>query len=129
MKKLTEELAKKRIQDYFASRKREKRGSDGEVLLGKGGEVLYEEFPCTVTGLALALGFSTREGLESVKNKKIKALLDRALLRIEEQAEEKLFSKDTFQGAKLFLESNFKRYRAEGGEERVSMGVFTTWAE
>ncbi len=131
MKKLTEENVTKRIRAYFASRRVERRNQEGEVMLGKGGEVLYEERPCTVTGLALALGFSCREDFSSIRNKKIKALVDRALLRIEESAEEKLFSKDTFHGAKLFLETNFERWRGEGAatESAEGLGVCTLWAE
>lgn len=131
MKKMTEEAVRQKIQDYFDSRKTEKRDQEGQVILGKGGEVLYEEKPCTVTGLALALGFSDRESLFSLENKKIKALVDRALLSIEENAEEKLFSKDTFHGAKLFLETNFRRWRGEGEEPEgdTGLGVCTLWAE
>ena len=129
MKKLTEETVKKRIQAYFESRKVPRRGAEGEILLGKGGEILFDERPCTVTGLALALGFSQREELEGIKNKKIKALVNRALLRIEEYAEEKLFFKDTFHGAKLFLEANYKRWQGEVAEENTSLGIFTAWAE
>ncbi|MBR5296106.1 MAG: hypothetical protein IKU24_05905 [Clostridia bacterium] len=131
MKKLTEEGATKKICAYFASRKIEKRNQEGEILLGKGGEVLYDEKPYTVTGLALALGFSRREELLNIKNKKIKALIDRALLKIEENAEEKLFSKDTFHGAKLFLEANFDRWSEEGIEAQSAdgLGVCTQWAE
>ena len=74
MKKITEEFVRKEIRAYFESRKKERVDQDGQVILGKGGEVLYEEKPCTVTGLALALGFSDRESLFSIRNKKIKAL-------------------------------------------------------
>lgn len=129
MKKLTEDSAKKRILAYFASRMTEKRDTEGNVLLNKSGEVLYDEKPCTVTGLALALGFSQREALFQIKNKKIKVLVDRALLKIEEYAEEKLFCKDTFHGAKLFLEANYKRWQGEEGEEIAGLGVCSQWAE
>ena len=131
MKKMTEEQVTQRICAYFDSRKIERRNQEGDVMIGKGGEVLYEEKPCTVTGLALALGFSRREEIFSIKNKKIKALVNRALSRIEENAEEKLFSKDTFHGAKIFLEVNFERWRGEGeGEDTPEgLGVCTLWAE
>ncbi len=131
MKKLTERAAKEKIRDYFLSRKEEKRGQEGEVILTKTGEILYEEKPCTVSGLALALGFSSREKLYAIKDKKIKALVDRALLRIEENAEEKLFCKDTFHGAKLFLEANFARWAGESEAEEgaANLGVCSVWAE
>lgn len=131
MKKMTEKVAEERIAAYFLSRKVEKRGQDGEILISKNGEIQYEEKPCTVSGLALALGFSSREKLLAIKDRKTKALVDRALLRIEENAEEKLFCKDTFHGAKLFLEANFKRWAGEGAEEELSgnLGVCSVWAE
>lgn len=129
MKKMTEDLAKKRICAYFASRRVEKRDQEGNVLLNKSGEVLYDEKPCTVTGLALVLGFSDREALYGVKNKRIKVLIDRALLKIEEYAEEKLFCKDTFHGAKLFLEANYKRWQGEETTEIAGLGVCSQWAE
>lgn len=131
VKKMTEKEVKNRICMYFASRRVEKKNREGEFLLGKSGEVQYEEKPCTVTGLALALGFSDREELFTVQNQKIKVLVDRALLEIEENAEEKLFCKDTFHGAKLFLETNFKRWQ-NGPEERdtpENLGVCSLWAE
>lgn len=117
------------LREYFRSRRVEKRGADGNPVVDKSGAPLWEERPSTVTGLAFALGFSAREEMLAVKNKKIKALIDRALLRIEEEAEEKLFSKDSFQGAKFFLCHNFKRWQ-EGEEERISdLGICSEWAE
>ena len=52
---------------------------------------------------------------------------------MEESAEEKLFSKDTAGGAKLFLSVNFKRYAENGNEEGAGvgagLGVWSVWAE
>lgn len=131
VKKLTEATAKKMLAGYFRSRRVEKRDSDGNFLMGKDGAILYEEKPCTVTGIALALGLESREELELIKDKKIKALVGRALLKVEESAEEKLFSKETSAGAKLFLSVNFKRYaeKEEGQNGQVSLGVCSVWAE
>ena len=132
MKKINESTAKKRLTEYFRSRYEEKRDSDGNLILGKNKEVLYEERPCTVTGIALALGMENLQELEEVSDEKVKALIQRALLKVEESAEEKLFFKDTSAGAKLFLSVNFKRYRQ--GEEATgsgdgSLGVCSVWAE
>ncbi len=129
VKKMDADMAKKRICAYFTSRRVEKRDQEGNVILSKSGEVLYDEKPCTVTGLALALGFSDREALYGIKNKKVKALVDRALLKIEEYAEEMLFCKDTFHGAKLFLETNYKRWQGQETEEIAGLGVCSQWAE
>ncbi len=119
------------IAAYFESRRTPARDADGSILTRKGGGVVYEEKAATVTGLALALGCSSREELFDIKEGQRKALVERALMRIEEAAEEKLFCKDTFQGAKLFLSANFKRWR-EGEEESegsVDLGVCSVWAE
>lgn len=122
---------KEKLEDYFDSRRVVKRDSDGQVIVSKTGEILYEERPCTVTGLALALGMTSREELEQVRDQKVKALIDRALLKIEESAEEKLFFKDTAGGAKLFLATNFRRWSQNVTEESgpISLGVCSVWAE
>lgn len=130
MKKIKEEEARLRLREYFRSRRVEKRAADGSILTDKSGAALVEEKPATVTGIALALGLSGREELFSLTDKKVKALVDRALLKVEEEAEEKLFSKDSFQGAKLFLSCNFKRW--QGGEEEnysSDLGIYSDWAE
>ncbi len=131
MKKLTQRKVKEKLEDYFDSRRVVKRDSDGQVIVSKTGEILYEERPCTVTGLALALGMTSREELEQVRDQKVKALIDRALLKIEESAEEKLFFKDTAGGAKLFLATNFRRWSQNVTEESgpISLGVCSVWAE
>ena len=131
MRKINGKNAKRMIEEYFASRRVAKRDSEGQILIAKTGEILFEEKPCTVTGLALAMGFDRREELHEIQDKKVKALIDRALLQIEESAEEKLFSKDTVNGAKLFLATNFKRWAGAHQEEpeEVSLGVCTLWAE
>ncbi len=122
---------KEKLEAYFDSRRVVKRDPDGQVIVSKTGEILYEERPCTVTGLALALGMTSREELEQVGDKKVKALIDRALLKIEESAEEKLFFKDTAGGAKLFLATNFRRWSQNVTEESgpISLGVCSVWAE
>ena len=130
MKKKDELSLRQGIKEYFASRRIPKRGSDGEILTEKGGGILYEERAPTVTGLALYLGFNSREELLSLTGKRRKALVDRALLKIEEYAEEKLFCKECFQGAKCFLSANFRRWR-DGSEEEAApdLGICSDWAE
>lgn len=126
-----EEFARK-IEQYFASRRVVKRDKNGEKMTDESGEYVYEEKPYTVTGLALALGFSRREDLLEVKNKTKKELIDRALLRIEESAEEKLFQKDTFNGTKLFLAVNFRRWGTLAEEDAAAAGgsgVFSLWSK
>lgn len=76
-----------------------------------------KNLPPTVTGLALALGFSSREELLQFKDAKRKQLIGKALMQIEAQAEDLLFTKEHFSGAKLFLEVNFRRWSGESTEE------------
>lgn len=128
---MTYRTAKEKIDSYFESRKIIKRDKKGEAVVSENGEYEFEEKPSTVTGLALALGFSRRDELFEVKDEKIKVLIDRALLMIEEKAEEKLFDKESFNGTKLFLATNFPRWQEEftGDPENTDLGVFSSWAK
>ena len=70
------------------------------------------------------------EELEEIRDPKIRVLVDRALLKIEESAEEKLFQKDLFQGTKLFLATNFPRWQnaaEQMPQETDDRGVFAIW--
>ncbi len=98
VKKLKYEELREAINAYFAQRS-------------------AKDLPPTVTGLALALGFSSREELTRFKDQKRSRLIQKALMKIENNAEEKLFTKEHFSGAKLFLEVNFSRWSAESREE------------
>lgn len=78
--------------------------------------------PCTVTGLALALGLESREELYLFKEKEKRRLINRALLRIEEYAEERLFSKEGFSGIKMYLITNFERWQ-DKNEGETDAGI------
>ena len=132
MKKISEMEMAERIRAYFSSRKKPRCNREGQVLTDKNGEILLDERPATVTGLALYLGFDSRESMLAVTHGKKAALIRKALLVIEEQAEEKLFCKDTFQGAKLFLSVNFKRWGEWGSDSEDGagdLGMFSSWSE
>lgn len=74
------------------------------------------ESPPTVSGLAMALGFSSREELLGYGGKdSCRKLIDKALLKIEDFAESRLFDKGQYSGAKFFLEGNFKGW--DGGRD------------
>lgn len=65
--------------------------------------------PITLSGLALHLGFLSRQSLLNYKHKN-KAFLDtitRAKLRCESYAEERLFDRDGQRGAEFSLRCNF----------------------
>ncbi|MBR5459374.1 MAG: hypothetical protein IKV53_00780 [Clostridia bacterium] len=105
----------KRIDKYFKSRLREQIGKNGEVVLDSHGKpIKNQDIPFTLTGLALALGLDSREALYSFEDEEMQRLVRRAVMRIEEYAEERLFSKDSFSGVKLFLTVNFDRWQDNG---------------
>lgn len=109
----TKEEIEEKIENYF----RECEGipffdSDGTPMTDKKGHILYDKppKPPTVTGLALALGFSTRKSLLEYQGKpEFVNTITRAKTRIEEYAEMRLFDRDGVNGAKFSLINNFKK--------------------
>ena len=83
--------------------------ANGQPILDKGGQpIMYGEKPLTVTGLALALGFNSRQTLLNYQGKKeFMDTITRAKSRIEQYVEERLFDKDGANGAKFSLANNF----------------------
>ena len=84
---------------------------DGQPLTTEKGAVLYKKppKPPTVTGLALALGFTTRQALLNYQGKEqFVDTISRAKTVIEEYAERRLFDRDGCNGAKFSLANNFK---------------------
>ncbi|MGN0598539.1 MAG: terminase small subunit [Oscillospiraceae bacterium] len=89
-------------------------------VFDKNGAPVYavQEVPLTVSGLAIALGFGSREELLSYRGKPFaEAAIRSALLRIENYAEERLFDKGQSSGAKYFLEGNFKSWCEDGSSD------------
>ena len=77
--------------------------------------------PPTMTGLALALGFSSRQSLLNYQGKKqFVDTITRAKSFIEAYAEERLFDRDGVQGAKFSLINNFKGWREKPEDDGVS---------
>lgn len=86
---------------------------DGEPLYDRSGAAVMSvpERPPTVSGLALALGFSSRRELLDYKDGGVYGdIIQSALSRIEQYAEERLFDKGQYSGAKFFLANNFPRW-------------------
>lgn len=91
---------------------------EGKPLLDDKGNALTDKYgrpiivgrkPPTVTGLALALGFTTRQGLLNYQGKKeFLDTITRAKSLVEKYTEERLFDRDGVQGAKFSLINNFK---------------------
>ena len=89
--------------------------ADGNPIFNKFGEpVFVGAKPLTVTGLALALGLTSRQALLDYQGRgKYKAIVEAAKLRIENYAEMRLYDKDGWNGAKFNLQNNFRRWDAE----------------
>lgn len=83
--------------------------SDGKPFLDKhGNPVMVGQRPPTITGLALALGFTSRQALLNYQAKKeFVDTVTRAKARVEMYTEERLFDKDGANGAKFSLSNNF----------------------
>lgn len=111
LKYKTKEELQTAIDKYF-------KDCDGEMLKDDDGQTVFDKFgqpifihvkPPTVTGLALALGFSTRLSLLQYQGRKeFMNTITRAKSYIEAYAEGRLFDRDGVNGAKFSLSNNFK---------------------
>ena len=110
MYKTVEEMQEK-IDKYFESCKGKVwLDEKGYPLMNPKGYVMYmiEPKPPTVTGLALALGFASRQALLNYQHKdEFNDTITRAKSRVEEYAETRLFDKEGSNGAKFSLANNF----------------------
>lgn len=89
----TDKELQKAIDDYFSKCKDEPLfDKDGKTLTDKNGNPIFFQNPPTVAGLALHLGFEDRRSLYDYKeNPKYSHTVKRAITRIEEYAESRLF--------------------------------------
>lgn len=88
--------------------------ADGNIIMDKSGQpILIDAHPPTVTGLALALGFKTRQSLldYQARSNAFNDVLTIAKSRCEEYAERRLYDRDGVNGAKFSLANNFKGWR------------------
>lgn len=84
------------------------RDENGEPMLYKGQPVITGQRPPTITGLAYALGFKSRQALLNYQGRKqFHDTILRAKLRIESYTEERLFDRDGVNGARFSLTNNF----------------------
>lgn len=83
---------------------------EGNAITTKNGmPIIVGERPLTITGLALALGFTTRQSLLNYEDKpEFLDTIKKAKSKVEQYAEERLFDKDGANGAKFSLSNNFK---------------------
>ena len=86
---------------------------NGEPYLDKyGSPIIYDRKPLTITGLALALGFTSRQALLNYQAKaEFVDTITRAKAVVERYAEERLYDKDGANGAKFSLANNFEGWR------------------
>ena len=93
---------------------------DGKVILDKYGQpIIVGSRPPTMTGLALALGFNSRQSLLNYEAKKeFLDTITRAKAKVEQYTEERLFDRDGANGAKFSLTNNFK-----GWNEKTEVAV------
>ncbi len=103
-----------KIEQYF-------KDCEGRILKDADGQTVYDKYgyplvvdrkPLTITGLALALGFNSRQALLNYQAKaEFNDTILRAKARVEQYAEERLFDKDGANGAKFSLANNFEGWK------------------
>ena len=122
--KSKEEIEEK-IEQYFKDCEGHPLNDDeGNPVYNKWGyPVIVARKPPTVTGLALALGFSTSLSLLNYQGRKeFMNTITLATSRVEQYAEERLFDKDGTSGAQFSLRNNFKGWDADKKEEETDTG-------
>lgn len=92
---------------------------DGNVLTDKyGAPIMVGQHPPTITGLALALGFTSRQALLNYQAKpRFIDTVTRAKSRCEEYAEARLYDRDGVNGAKFSLTNNFRGWNDKGMQD------------
>ena len=83
---------------------------DGNPIRNKDGKIIRDDRkPYTITGLALAIGFNSRQALLNYQEKpEFFDTIMRAKARVERYAEERLYDNNGANGAKFSLANNFK---------------------
>ncbi len=109
----TKEEIQEKIDDYFEKCEGKPLVVDGVPAIDKHGEpIMVGKKPLTVTGLALALGFNSRQSLLNYQGKEeFMDTIMRAKAQVEQYAEERLFDKDGANGAKFSLANNFEGWK------------------
>lgn len=105
-----------KIEQYFKACNGEiLKDNKGNPILNKWGKpIVVGAKPPTVTGLAIALGFSTRLSLLNYQGKpEFMYTITRAKSRVEQYAEERLFDRDGSNGAQFSLRNNFKGWNGQ----------------
>ena len=98
---------------------------NGDPIIDRWGNPVYlGKKPPTITGLALALGFKTRTGLNKYRAKAdFMDMLAEARTRIEQYNEEQLFSRDGARGAMFNLRLNFAGWQEDKEDQNKGAAV------
>ena len=110
----TKEEIQEKIDAYFTECEgRILEDADGNPVIDKYGEaVVVGKRPLTITGLALALGFNSRQALLNYQDREeFNDTITRAKAKVEQYAEERLYDKDGANGAKFSLANNFEGWK------------------
>lgn len=116
----TKEEIQEKIDAYFKECEGEVlKDKDGNPMLNKlGNPIIFRQRPPTVTGLALALGFTNRLDLLRYQGKKeFCNTITRAKAQIEEYTEQRLFDKEGSNGAQFSLRNNFAGWNEHSKSE------------
>ena len=97
---------------------------EGEIVLNKYDQpIMINSKPPTVTGLALALGFNSRQALLNYQAKpEFNDTIMQAKALVEEYAESRLYDRDGANGAKFSLANNFKGWSEKNQTEITGAG-------
>lgn len=108
------------IQRYFKE-------CEGKPLLDDEGKPVFDKYgypviigrkPPTITGLALALGFTNRQSLLNYQARpEFRDTITIAKSRVEQYTEERLFDKEGSNGARFSLQCNFKGWKDEATQD------------
>lgn len=109
----TVEELEKLIEEYFENSKGTMLlDKDENPVVFKGMPIYVDGYHPTTTGLALFLGFKSRQALLNYQGRpEFNDAITRAKLRIEDYANQRLFDKDGVQGAKFTLTNNYEGYK------------------
>ena len=97
-----------------------------QVYIKFGQPIFADVHPPTVTGLALALGFTSRQALLNYQaTPHFVYTMTRAKARVEQYAEERLFDRDGSNGAQFSLRNNFKGWDVDKKNDDSGEGKIT----
>ena len=120
------------VDAYFAScRGHYRRDDAGAYVLDRRGRPIVDgATPMTITGLQSALGFRTRKSLHDYgKRQEFSDIIHRARLMVENYAEERLFDRDGYSGARFVLQNGFGWRSASTAEDKSLPSVRVVQAQ